>query len=97
MVEPEDPAAFQLAIPAGPHLVAVAVQDVKRCAGATDFFDDYSVDGGVASLKINGPFEISGAGDTPSRRAIFTCPPQTDAEAGPCARDILTRLASRGT
>ena len=96
LVEPEDPASFQLAIPAGPHLVAVAVQDVKRCAGATDFFDDYSVDGGVVSLKINGPFEISGAGDTPSRRAIFTCYPQTDAEAGPCAREILTRLASRG-
>lgn len=96
LMELEDAANFQLPISAGPHTIAVAVQDVKRCAGATDFFDDYSVDGGIASLKINGPFEISGAGDTPSRRAIFTCYPQAASEEQGCAREILTRLATRG-
>ncbi|HEY0962970.1 MAG TPA: DUF1592 domain-containing protein, partial [Pseudomonadales bacterium] len=96
IVELENPNEFQLPISAGPHTIAVAVQDVKRCAGVNDFFDDYSVDGGVASLKINGPFEISGAGDTPSRQAIFSCYPQADAEAQACAREILSRLATRG-
>ncbi|MEY4640358.1 MAG: hypothetical protein RLZZ227_352 [Pseudomonadota bacterium] len=96
LVELEDPAKFQLPIDAGPHSIAVAVQDVKRCAGVTDFFDDYSVDGGITSIKINGPFEISGAGDTPSRRAIFSCYPQAESEARDCARAILTQLATRG-
>ena len=96
VVELENPNEFQLPISAGPHTIAVAVQDVKRCAGVNDFFDDYNVDGGVASLKINGPFESSGAGDTPSRRAIFSCYPQAESEAQGCAREILSRLATRG-
>jgi hypothetical protein len=35
------------------------------------------------SVSITGPFEISGAGDTPSRRRIFTCHPDkaSDQEA----------------
>ena len=96
VVELEDPNKFQLPINAGPHTIAVAVTDVKRCTGVNDFFDDYAADGGIASLKINGPFEISGAGDTPSRRAIFSCYPQSEAEAPACARQILSQLATRG-
>src|SRR5690606_27912302 len=42
-----------------------------------------------------GPFEISGPGDTPSRRAIFACYPEAASEAKGCARENLTRLATR--
>jgi hypothetical protein len=96
IVELDNPNNFQIPVSAGPHTIAVAVQDVKRCAGVNDFFDDYSQDGGVGNLKINGPFEISGAGDTPSRRAIFSCYPESDAQAQSCAREILSKLATRG-
>ncbi|MES2604621.1 MAG: DUF1592 domain-containing protein, partial [Pseudomonadota bacterium] len=96
LVELEDASNFQLPISAGPHTIAAALQDLKRCAGVNDYFDDYSVDGGIASIKINGPFEISGAGDTPSRRTIFSCYPSTESDAQPCAREILARLATRG-
>lgn len=96
LLELEDAASFQLPISAGQHTIAAALQDVSRCAGVTDYFDDYTVDGGITSIKINGPFEISGPGDTPSRRAIFSCYPQQEAEAQGCAREILTRLASSG-
>ncbi len=95
LVELEDPNDFQLPLSAGPHTIAVALQDVKRCTGVNDFYDDYNLDGAVASIRINGPFEISGAGDTPSRRAIFACYPQADSEAQACARENLSRLATR--
>jgi len=96
LVELENPGNFQLPISAGPHTIAVALQDVRRCTGVNDYFEDYSLDGGIANIKINGPFEISGPGDTPSRRAIFSCYPQTESEAQDCARTNLTRLASLG-
>lgn len=95
LVELENPNDFQLPISAGTHSIAVAKQDVRRCAGVNDYFDDYNLDGNVGSIKINGPFEISGPGDTPSRRAIFSCYPQANSEESACAHEILTRLATR--
>ncbi|MDT8397523.1 MAG: DUF1592 domain-containing protein [Pseudomonadales bacterium] len=95
LVELENPKDFQLPISAGPHSVSISKQDVHRCVGVNDYFDDYNVDGNIASLKINGPFEISGAGNTPSRRAIFHCYPQAESEAQACARENLARLATR--
>jgi len=96
LLELDDPRNFQLPISAGAHNIAVAKQDVKRCPGVNEYFDAFNRDGDVVSIKINGPFEISGAGDTPSRRTIFSCYPQVDSEARGCAREILTRLVTRG-
>lgn len=95
LVEIENPNDFQLPFSAGPHTIAVALQDVRRCTGVNDFYDDYNLDGAIAGIKINGPFEISGAGDTPSRRAIFSCYPQAESEAQACARENLAQLATR--
>ncbi len=49
----------------------------------------------VDRFSINGPFNASGAGDTPSRRKIFTCRPAKGADELPCARTILGNLAKR--
>ena len=49
----------------------------------------------ITTVTIAGPYDPAGAGDTPSRRRIFVCRPDTAAEEGPCARDILSRLARR--
>jgi hypothetical protein len=49
----------------------------------------------VGSVTVDGPYDIQGAGDTPSRRKIFTCRPQAPSEEADCAREILTALASR--
>src|SRR5690606_28684903 len=61
-----------------------------------DYFDDYSLAGAIGNITINGPFDISGPGDTPSRRAIFSCYPSAASQARGCARENLTRLATRG-
>ncbi|MGE3340255.1 MAG: DUF1592 domain-containing protein [Alphaproteobacteria bacterium] len=49
----------------------------------------------VDKVQIAGPFQIAGAGDTPSRRAVFTCRPATAAGETACATQILSRLARR--
>ena len=41
------------------------------------------------SVTISGPFNITGPGDTPSRRRIFVCQPASDKDEEPCARKIL--------
>src|SRR5690606_1334892 len=92
----DDPSDSPLPISAGPHTIAVALQDVRRCTGVNDYFDDYSLAGGIVNVTITGPFDISGPGDTPSRRAIFACYPEAASEAQGCARENLTRLATRG-
>ncbi len=45
----------------------------------------------MASVTISGPYNVSGSGDSPSRRRIFVCHDANDA----CARQILSTLAQR--
>lgn len=49
----------------------------------------------VGRVDINGPYDATGPGDTPSRRAILTCTPAGPADEERCARQILTALARR--
>jgi mono/diheme cytochrome c family protein len=49
----------------------------------------------VLTVTVTGPFNPTGPGDTPSRRAIFTCRPASAAQEEGCARTILSRLARR--
>jgi hypothetical protein len=49
----------------------------------------------VGQVQIEGPYDITGAGDTASRRAIFSCRPASPREEAGCARTIVTRLARR--
>ncbi len=49
----------------------------------------------LRDLVIGGPYETSGVSETPSRRRIFSCRPESEEERERCARDILARLAGR--
>jgi mono/diheme cytochrome c family protein len=92
---------FRLKVPAGPHRIGVAMVDRRRAAGVDDVYSDFrtaeppTVGGGVNSININGPFNATGVGDTPSRRRILVCTPTSAADETPCARRILTTLARR--
>ena len=46
-------------------------------------------------VRLSGPYNASGPGDTPSRRRLFVCRPATVAEEEPCARKILGTLSRR--
>src|SRR6185295_6442464 len=47
----------------------------------------------VDRLTIEGPFILSGSGDTPSRRKIFICKPASAADEQACATKILSSLS----
>jgi hypothetical protein len=47
----------------------------------------------IPGFTVAGPFNVTGLGDTPSRRRIFTCRPNNADEELPCARRILRTLA----
>jgi hypothetical protein len=91
----------RLTVKAGPHTIGIAVIEARRAGGIDDAYSDYRVNsqfaigGGVSTLVITGPFNSTGAGDTPSRTKIFICHPANASEEEPCARKILTTLARR--
>jgi hypothetical protein len=95
------PRGQRLTITAGPHTITAAQVDRVRNAGVDDVYADFrntatpTQGGGIQGVSINGPFNTTGVGDTPSRRAVFTCKPATAAEEAPCARKILTALARK--
>jgi mono/diheme cytochrome c family protein len=90
-----DAGALRLRVTAGPHTLTAALLDERRCEGVNELYGVYAPGGGVQSVEIHGPFEPTGTGDTPSRRAVFSCYPSSDRDEEPCAREILTRLATQ--
>jgi hypothetical protein len=91
----DDPAAHRLRVAGGPHTLTIALLDEHRCEGVNELYGVYAAGGGIDSIEIHGPFEASGTGDTPSRRAVFSCIPPRGGEDLPCARETLLRLATR--
>jgi hypothetical protein len=87
--------ATRMKIAAGPHTIAAATV-VRSHAGSADGV--YHVDGrtpGITQMTIAGPFNATGAGDTPSRKRLLICTPASTQDEVPCAKKILTTLATR--
>ncbi len=92
-------------VEAGPRTVSVSfVRNVwepegilkPRQAGEVLSNDEaYNGNAAVNAVAIGGPYAVTGPGDTPSRRAIFTCRPETAApeDERACAAEIVSRLA----
>ncbi|MEO8256397.1 MAG: DUF1592 domain-containing protein [Acidobacteriota bacterium] len=78
-----NPRSFRIKVAAGPHVIGAAVVDQQRSAGVDEQFSDFRVNsaftpgGGVQTVAITGPFSATSPGDTPSRRRIFVCRPDT--------------------
>jgi hypothetical protein len=50
---------------------------------------------GVHALQVTGPYEVTGMGESPSRRKIFVCYPADASEETACAQEIVANLAER--
>jgi hypothetical protein len=100
-------AAIEVRVPveAGPRIVGVSFvralwepeglpQPLQRGRVLTND-QIYMGNAAVASVEIAGPHAVRGISDTPSRREIFACEPESQADERPCATRILTRLARR--
>jgi len=96
-----NPRSFRLALKAGPHRIGAALVDGQRSAGVDEAYSDFRVKsiftavGGVNSVVITGPYNASGAGDTPSRHRIFVCQPSKETDEPACARQIISTIARR--
>jgi mono/diheme cytochrome c family protein len=90
----------RLAVKAGPHDVGVAFVK-KSSALSVDLLQPFlreRIDPitpvGIPEMDqvtIEGPFNVTGPGDSPSRRRIFLC----STDQPPCARKILSTIARR--
>ncbi len=89
-----DAGEFRLKMNAGPRIVGIAFSD-KDYTGTNDLFQNLPNNIGVSSVTITGPLNPTGPGDTPSRRRIFVCRPAAGQDELPCAKRILSMLATR--
>ena len=87
--------ATRLRVPAGPHTIAAASVVRSHASGADGVYHVEARTPGITQLTIAGPFNATGPGDTPSRRKLLVCTPASAAEELPCARSILSALATR--
>ncbi len=92
------PLEFPLTLKAGPKVIGVAfVQRTEARDEATlrPRMRSRGTQPAINSVTISGPYNVTGRGDSPSRRRIFVCRPSSAAEELPCARRILSTLARR--
>ena len=91
-------------VDAGPHVVGAAFLKKSSALIETErqpYDAHFNMDRhprtqpAVRSVAIAGPFEATGAGDTPSRRRIFVCSPSVPAGEAACAGTIIENLARR--
>ncbi len=98
-------AAYEVRVPvkAGPHTVAVTF--VRKSSALIEsvrepFFAPHAegaprTQPAVGSVTITGPFNGSGASQTPSRERVFVCRPVNAGAEAACAHQILSTLARR--
>lgn len=94
----------RLQIPAGPHQIGAAF--VKKTSALVEterqpYLARFNADRhpriqpALYSVSVTGPYEGGQAKDSPSRRRIFTCSPESAASEEACAREILSTLVRR--
>ena len=94
----------RIQVTSGPHDVGVvfprrtfALEETERQPSLAHFNMDRHprVQIALYSVSIAGPFDAGAVTDTPSRRRVFVCRPQTTAAEDACAKRILSAVARR--
>jgi hypothetical protein len=91
---------IRVPVTAGPHEVGVTFV-ARSFAESDEIFHPFLAGGGEGRimaprrLEIEGPFEVTGLDDTPSRERILICKPETPAEETACAERIFANIARR--
>ena len=90
---------IRVKIKAGPHRLGLAF--VQRSFAQSDsplqpiaMLPEMERAPTIPGLDIAGPFNVTGVSDTESRKRIFVCKPDNTAAEPPCARTILSNLAT---
>ena len=91
----------RIPVKAGPHSIAAAVllrshaeadALIKPFMRTTIDGLDITGDPSVDRISVEGPFEATGVGNTPSRNKIYVCKPANGQDELPCARKIISAL-----
>ena len=94
----------RLPIKAGPHSIATAVilrshaeKDdlIKPFLRTTVDGEDITGDPSVDRMSVEGPFNATAPGNTPSRAKVFSCKPSSQQDEPRCARTIISTLMRR--
>lgn len=95
---------LRVPLTAGPHQIAVVFPKMPSILLETErqpYVAHFNMDRhprltpALYSVSINGPYDVKGPGNSPSRRKIFVCTPKNASEEEPCAKRILANLARR--
>ena len=89
---------FRVPLTAGPHMIGITF--VERSEALDEGITRGRMRGrgtlpAIAMATVRGPYQPTGAGDTPSRDRIFVCQPSGAADEPSCAEEILRTLARR--
>ena len=91
-------------VTAGPHVIAATfpkrpttLLETERQPYQAHFNMDRHprIQPAVYSISVNGPYNVRGAGDTPSRRRLLVCSPKSGNDEKACATRIFSVLARR--
>ncbi len=94
----------RLPVTAGPHTLGVTFPKKPSLILETarqpyeahfNYYRHPRLQPAVYEISIIGPYNPAGAGDTPSRRRVFTCRPESQKDEDACARKILSTLMRR--
>ncbi len=92
------PPEFRIPIQAGPRVIGVTFVERNQARDEATLRPRMRARGSqpaIASVLVSGPYEATGAGDTPARQRIFVCKPANAADELPCAKKILSTLLRR--
>jgi len=96
---------IKIHVPAGRHSIGVTYKQKTAAeqnevlhswvpvAGMSQMVNGNSGGPRISNVEIKGPLAKTGVSDTPSRRKLLVCHPQSAAQETPCAREILGTLA----
>jgi mono/diheme cytochrome c family protein len=99
---------YRFSAKAGPHKVGVTFLATNYSPNTADlnrhFLRSTIETGGIAGftfyphvgyIRIDGPFNAKGAGESPSRKKIFVCNPANASQEAACAKQIVSSLGRR--
>ena len=73
-----------------PRATAKALAIAERWSSTSE-----APEAAIEHVRVSGPFNATGPGETPTRQRIFVCHPTRGAEEEPCAREILSTVGRR--
>jgi hypothetical protein len=99
-IETDSGLTIRLPVSAGPHQITATFLKAPSTLSESErqpYKANYSYRSRAAvfSVTVSGPYDVTGPGDSPSRRRILTCRPAKAPEETACARQIVTNLARR--